>query len=85
LNEAKSQRPDSAITAFNIVLSNGELAVTEERMHAFEDAILSSGPASATAIIAYVCSINRAQAEKLIEMVRTSPDAEVRDLVGTFC
>jgi hypothetical protein len=84
LNEAKSQRPDLAITAFNIVLSNGELAVTEERMHAFEAAILSSGPASAAAINAYVRSINRAQAEELVEIARTSSDSEVRDLAATF-
>jgi Reverse transcriptase (RNA-dependent DNA polymerase) len=85
LNEAKSQRPSSAITAFNIVLSNGELAVTAERMHAFEDAVLSSGPASAAAIIAYVRSINRAQADELAEAARTSPDAEVRDLAAAYC
>jgi len=54
LNATKSQRPSSAITAFNIVLSNGGLAVTEERMRVFEDAILSSGPVSVAAIIAYV-------------------------------
>jgi hypothetical protein len=84
LNDAKSQRPSSAITAFNIVLSNGELAVTEERMHAFEGAILSSGHVSAAAIIAYVRSINRNQAEELVETARTSLDAEVRDLAATY-
>jgi hypothetical protein len=53
-------------------------------MHAFEDAILSSGPVSATAIIAYVRSINRAQADELAEAARTSPDAEVRDLAAAY-
>ena len=67
------------------MLSNGELAVTEERMHAFEAAILSSGPASVAAIIAYVRSINHAQAEELVEMARTSPDGEVRDLTAAYC
>jgi len=85
LNESKSQRPSSAITAFNIMLSNGDLVVTEERMYAFEDAILSSGHVSAAAIIAYVHSINRNQAEELVEIARGSPDAEVRDLAATYC
>jgi len=54
-------------------------------MHAFEAAILSSGPASVAAIIAYVRSINHAQAEELVEMARTSPDGEVRDLTAAYC
>jgi hypothetical protein len=84
LNETKSQRPSSAITAFNIVLSNGGLAVTEERMRAFEDAILSSGTISVAAIIAYVRSINRAHADDLVEVACTSPDVEVRELAASF-
>jgi reverse transcriptase-like protein len=67
LNATKSQQPSSAITAFNIVLSNGGLAVTEERMRVFEDAILSSGPVSVAAIIAYVRPINRGQADDLVK------------------
>ena len=54
-------------------------------MHAFEDAVLSSGPASAAAIIAYVRSINRAQAEELVDIARASPDREVRDLTAAYC
>jgi hypothetical protein len=84
LNEAKSQRPSSAITAFNIVLANGGLAVTEERMREFEDALLLSGPASVGAIIAYVRSINRAQAGGLVEVAFTSPDGDVRELTATL-
>jgi hypothetical protein len=84
LNEAKSQRPSSAITAFKIVLSNGGLSVTEERMCEFEDAILSKGPATVGAIIAYIRLINRAQADRLVAVALTSPDSDVRELAATF-
>ena len=83
-NEAKSQRPSSAITAFNVELSNGRLTVTEDRMRAFEDAILSSGPVSAAAIIAYIRSINRAQADELVEVLRASLDPELRALADQY-
>jgi hypothetical protein len=82
LNATKSQRPSSAITAFNIVLSSGGLAVTEERMRVFEDAILSSGPVSVAAIIAYVRPINRGQADDLVKVACTSSDVEVRELAA---
>jgi hypothetical protein len=55
-------------------------AVTEERMRAFENAILPSGPFSVAAIIAYVRSINGAQADDLVKVECTSPDLEVREL-----
>jgi hypothetical protein len=80
LNGAKSQRPGSAITAFNIVLSNGELAVTKERLHEFEAAIVLSGSATAiAAIIAYVRSINHGQAAELVKMVRCLPTPTYTD------
>jgi hypothetical protein len=68
LNDTKSQRPSAEITAFNVVLSNGNLAITERRMHEFDGDIISSEPSSVAAIIAYVHSINRGQADELVEV-----------------
>jgi hypothetical protein len=72
-NDTKSQRPSSEITAFNVALSNGTLAITEGRMREFEDDILRSPPAAVAAIIAYVRSINRSQADGLAELAIVSP------------
>jgi len=78
-NDTKSQRPGSEITAFNVALSNGTLAITGDRMREFEDDILRSPPAAVIAIIGYVRSINRAQADALVEVALTSPDDAVRE------
>lgn len=65
INPIKSQLPGPEITAFNVVLSNGEMAITAGRMHQFESDLLHSTPSIAAAIIAYVGSVNRLQADRL--------------------
>jgi Reverse transcriptase (RNA-dependent DNA polymerase) len=82
LNDAKSQRPGAEVTVFNVVLSNGMLAITADRMHEFEDDILALGPLSVTAIIAYVRSINRFQADELVPVALRSSDEAVREVVA---
>jgi hypothetical protein len=65
INTVKSQLPGPQITVFNIVLSNGEMALTTDRMHQFEkDLIQATEPATA-AIFAYVRSVNSAQGNHL--------------------
>ena len=53
-------------------------------MYAFEEAVRSSGPLSVSATISYVRSMNRAQADGLVEVARASPNAEVRELVDAL-
>jgi hypothetical protein len=65
INEAKSQMTGPEITAFNIALSNGQMAITDNRMHEFEGDLAHSTPASAAAIVAYVRSVNPLQADLL--------------------
>ncbi len=84
LNDDKSQRPGREVTAFNIVLSNGALAVTQRRMQEFEDDILASGALVVAGIIGYVYSVNRAQAAELVSIAQTSPDEAVRDAADKY-
>jgi hypothetical protein len=84
INEAKSQLPGPEVTAFNIVLSNGALTITDDRMREFENDLRHSGPSAAVAIIGYVRSVNRSQAEYLVDVALTSSDQGVREAVAKF-
>jgi Reverse transcriptase (RNA-dependent DNA polymerase) len=66
INPTKSQLPGPEITVFNIVLSNGEMALTDARLHEFERDFIQATPSGAAAILAYVGSVNRSQADRLI-------------------
>ena len=68
INDIKSQRPGPEIRAFNIELSNGHMAITEKRLHEFEEDLVHAIPASASAIISYVHSVNPAQADRLAKV-----------------
>ena len=61
-NESKTQGPASRITAFNIHISKGILAISDERMAEFKIAIKTGSDSKINGIISYVNSVNRAQA-----------------------
>jgi reverse transcriptase-like protein len=65
-NPAKSQGPASAITAFNIELTHGNLEIEAERLAEFA-AMLAATPSAQReqGIVSYVTSVNAAQAAAL--------------------
>jgi hypothetical protein len=65
INTTKSQLPGPQITVFNIVLSNGEMALTADRMRQFESDLIPATPPAVAAILAYARSVNSAQADQL--------------------
>jgi hypothetical protein len=65
LNSTKSQLPGPRVTVFNIVLSNGQMALTADRMHQFEKDLTDATPLAAAAILAYARSVNPSQADQL--------------------
>jgi hypothetical protein len=67
INTTKSQLPGPQITVFNIVLSNGEMALAADRMHQFESDLTNATPPAAAAILAYARSVNSAQADQLVD------------------
>ena len=67
VNATKSQLPGPEITVFNIVLSNGEMVLTNARMHEFERDLVQATASSAAAILAYVDSVNQSQADRLVQ------------------
>ncbi|HWE77571.1 MAG TPA: reverse transcriptase domain-containing protein [Pseudolabrys sp.] len=81
INIDKSQRCASEVTAFNIRLSNGSMAITERRMQEFETALERSDPRKAVGIVSYVRSVNHSQAEELAKQIMAFPEGEVRDAV----
>jgi hypothetical protein len=66
VNATKSQLPGPEITVFNIVLSKGEMALTDARLGEFERGLVQATPSRAAAIFAYIGSVNRSQADRLI-------------------
>jgi hypothetical protein len=66
INTTKSQLPAPQITVFNIVLSNGEMALTSDRTHQFERDLIQVTPSGAAGILAYARSVNPLQADRLI-------------------
>ena len=84
INATKSQLPGPEITAFNIVLSNGELAITSNRMREFESDLMRSTPSAAAGIIAYVRSVNGSQADRLVQVALASSDDGVREAAAKF-
>jgi hypothetical protein len=69
INTTKSQLPGPQITVFNIVLSNGEMALTADRQHQFERDLIHATPPAAAAILAYTQSVNSSQADRLIKQL----------------
>jgi hypothetical protein len=69
INTTKSQLPGPQITVFNIVLSNGEMALTGDRMHQFERDLIHATAPAAAAILAYARSVNSSQANRLINQI----------------
>jgi Reverse transcriptase (RNA-dependent DNA polymerase) len=57
INTTKSQLPAPQITVFNIVLSNGEMALTRDRMHQFETDLIHASLSRAAAILAYARTV----------------------------
>ena len=61
-NQSKKQGPASAVSAFNISLSNGQLLITGDRLKEFSQAFANStSDAQRKGIISYVNSVNPAQ------------------------
>lgn len=65
-NASKSQGPAGQITAFNIELTHGNLAISQERLDEF-DLALSAGASEAQreGILSYVTSVNADQAKQI--------------------
>lgn len=64
-NLGKSQPPAGSVQVFNVVLSQGAMRVSNERMMDFEAGVRNGSEFVASGIISYVCSINREQARAL--------------------
>jgi hypothetical protein len=84
INATKSQLPARVITAFNIALSNGEMAIVDDRLREFELDILRVTSSAAAGIIAYVRTVNVTQATRLVEVALTSSDRLVREAASHF-
>jgi hypothetical protein len=65
INTKKSQLPGPQVTVFNIVLSNGEMALTADRVHQFETDLIHAAQPAAAAILAYARGVNSLQANHL--------------------
>ena len=72
INTIKSQLPGPQITVFNIVLSNGEMALTADRMRQFEKDLIHATQPTAAAILAYAASVNSSQADYLSQVAAAS-------------
>jgi hypothetical protein len=64
-NDVKERGPADEIEAFNIRIGRGELRVTDRRMNEFRQTVLEAPDAPALATIAYVRTVNPAQADVL--------------------
>lgn len=63
INEEKSQAARQTVTAFNIDLTNGDIAVNAKRLAEFETNIMKAGYSiRSDAILAYIKSVNPSQA-----------------------
>jgi hypothetical protein len=77
--------PGREITAFNIVLSHGSMAITERRMIDFEGVIAATDePQVVIGIITYVRSVNPAQVPQLVQAAMGSPNEDVRVAAAVF-
>jgi hypothetical protein len=74
INATKSQLPGPQITVFNIVLSNGEIALTADRMQQFEKDLIHATQPAAAAILAYVRTVNSSQADHLTNQFFAATD-----------
>jgi Reverse transcriptase (RNA-dependent DNA polymerase) len=64
-NASKTSPPGSVAEAFNIIVSGNDLRVSAPRMAAFEGVVRAGAPETAAAVLRYVRSVNRGQAERL--------------------
>ena len=64
-NSTKMSSPSPVAEAFNICVSNNDLRVNAMRMAKFENVVRSGAPDTAAAVIRYVASVNRGQADWL--------------------
>jgi hypothetical protein len=64
-NASKMSPPGSKAEAFNIIVSADDLHISAARMAAFEGAVHGGSPATASAVLRYVESVNKGQAECL--------------------
>lgn len=64
-NAAKERGPADQIEAFNIRIGHGELRVVDRRLNEFRQTVLEPPDAPALATIAYVRTVNPAQADDL--------------------
>jgi hypothetical protein len=74
INATKSQLSGPQITVFNIVLSNGEMALTADRMQQLEKDLIHTTQPAAAAILAYVRSVNSSQADHLTNQLFAAAD-----------
>jgi hypothetical protein len=65
IHPTKSQLPGPQITVFNIVLSNGKMALAADRMAKFEKKLIHATQPATAAILAYARSVNPSQADHL--------------------
>lgn len=66
-NISKQEGPGPNIAAFNIILAHDELALTDERMRMFRQALTeATSPQQQGGILAYVETVNSAQAAGLL-------------------
>jgi hypothetical protein len=65
IHPTKSQLPGPHITVFNIILSNGKMALAADRMDKFEKKLIHATQPAAAAILAYARSVNPSQADHL--------------------
>lgn len=69
LNPEKREGPAPEITAFNIILSNNSLVVTQARFQKFRDAVLESDSIHQIhGIVGYVGTVNHSQANELADI-----------------
>lgn len=68
INEAKSLGPTNSLSAFNIGIDDGVMAITVDRFEEMCQDVLHYGPSSASdGILGYVRSVNETQAVQMIE------------------
>lgn len=67
-NRSKERGPAAQIEAFNIHIGRGNLRITDARLNEFRQTVLEPPDAPALATIAYVRTVNPAQADELSDV-----------------
>jgi len=79
-NPSKSQPTSQSVKVFNIVLSHDSLALADERLEKFADAVVQGSLPAVSAILAYVSKVNRQQTHYLAQIGTNAIDPEVQVL-----